>query len=428
MRRIRGIEALRLGARRSFVLMGAGMALGLVMHSLAARRLGVVEYGVFTYALNGATLGSLLLTLGWPTSAMRFVAQYREKEEWGLLRGLVTRSHQVVLVVSCVSALVVALVGRYALTSPSARLSATLIALMLPAISLGLLRIRLLRGLLRVSDSIVAERLAIPLMVVVGLLVLPASSGAHVVLLWVAAALVLRAVETARLRSARPGGVADSARAYRTGEWGRVAIGIALGEVARATLARGDTMMLGAMSGMQDVAVYGAARRVGMLITFTLNAVNAIAGPLLASAYHGGRSAEFRRVLRKSALWSMLGALPAFTWVMVAPESVLWLFGPEFRGHGSLVRVVALGQFANAATGPVVMALLMTGRQRRYSLSVVVVAVANLAANAFIIPMWGLYGAAWIAAGCTASLNCWLFVQARRAAPAEAAPEAAGKA
>ena len=121
----------------------------MVMHSLAARRLGVVEYGVFTYALNGATLGSLLLTLGWPTSAMRFVAQYREQEEWGLLRGLMTRSHQVVLVVSCVSALVVALVGRYALTSPSARLSATLIALMLPAISLGLLRIRLLRGLLQ---------------------------------------------------------------------------------------------------------------------------------------------------------------------------------------------------------------------------------------------------------------------------------------
>ena len=176
-------------------------------------------------------------------------------------------------------------------------------------------------------------------------------------------------------------------------------------------------MMLGAMSGMHDVAVYGASRRVGMLITFTLNAVNAIAGPLLASAYHGGRPSEFRRVLRKAALWSMLGALPVFTWVVVAPESVLWLFGPEFRGHGSVVRIVALGQFANAATGPVVMALLMTGRQRRYSLAVGVVAAVSLAANAFVIPVWGLHGAAWIATGCTACLNAWLFVQARRAVP-----------
>jgi O-antigen/teichoic acid export membrane protein len=393
------------------------MALGLVMHTVAARRLGVDEYGVFTYALNGATLGSLLLTLGWPTSAMRFVAQYREAEQWGLLRGLMTRSHQVVLSVSVASALVIALVGRYALTSPSARLSAALISLMLPVISLGLLRIRLLRGLLRVSDSIIAERLAIPLLVVVGLVVLPAVGGVHVVLLWVGAALVVRAVETGRLRSARPDGVASSAREYRTGEWGRVAIAIALGEVARATLARGDTMMLGAMSGMHDVAVYGASRRVGMLITFTLNAVNAIAGPLLASAYHGGRPSEFRRVLRKAALWSMLGALPVFTWVVVAPESVLWLFGPEFRGHGSVVRIVALGQFANAATGPVVMALLMTGRQRRYSLAVGVVAAVSLAANAFVIPVWGLHGAAWIATGCTACLNAWLFVQARRAVP-----------
>ena len=175
--------------------------------------------------------------------------------------------------------------------------------------------------------------------------------------------------------------------------------------------------MLGSLAGVEDVGIYAGARRACVPITFMLVAVNAIAGPVLASAYHGGRRDEFLAVLRRSSLWSLAGALPPFAVAFLAPEWLMSWFGDGFAAGGEILRVAACGALVNAATGPVTMALVLTGRERAHTVSMTVAAVVSVGANAVLIPRWGALGAAWVTACTVGGLNCWLFLLARRAAP-----------
>lgn len=413
-----GLAALSRGVPRNFVLMGGGMALGLGMHVLAARRLGVREYGSFTHAHNAAALLALVVTLGWPLASMRFIAEYVERREWGLLRGVLGRAHRVVIALSLGGSAVLLVVAHFLRHRPEDARYAVMTAALLPLMAAAQLRSRVLRGLMRVSASILSESVAVPALVIACLWSLGIDSAGSLVLGFACASLLARGVETLYLHRVAPAEAKSSPAEYDGRVWMRVAGMMAFGELGRAVIARSDVVMLGSLAGPEAVGIYSVARRLCIPVTFTLMAVNAIAGPVLGAAYHGGRRREFLAVLRRSALWSVGGAVVPFGVVMLVPTWLLSLFGQGFTDGSDVLRVVALGRFANAATGPVSMALVLTGRERVHSLVLLCAAGAAVAANAYVIPKWGAAGAAWTSVGVAAAVNGCLYVLARRAAPA----------
>jgi O-antigen/teichoic acid export membrane protein len=87
-------------------------------------------------------------------------------------------------------------------------------------------------------------------------------------------------------------------------------------------------------------------------------------------------------------------SLPLFVLTLGFPEWVLGLFGPNFVGGATALRILALGQLINILAGPIGVVLLMTGNERQ-SLYVSVISLAMLAICCFtLIPAYGLNGAA----------------------------------
>ena len=410
----RGRSALSASVPRSFILIGVGTLAGLLMHSVAARRLGAHEYGMFSYAHSAASLLVLLAGAGWPAGSLRFGAQYADRCSWGLLNGLITRSHQVVFAMSGVTAVAAATVAYVVRGSVPLSMCAGMAAAMVPVMAVGSLRAHLLRGLGHVAESVVVERIAVPLAVWVCLLGTRATTATGAVVIWLIVGAASRAVETVRMRAVVRSLTGTTDREYRTREWMGVAGRVLVGEMGRATLGRADVLMLGALADMSSVAVYGLAKRLCLLIALTLAAVNTAAAPMLASAYHGGRKGEFLRLFRRARLWSIVGASPVFAIIMVAPDPLMGLFGADYRGHATAVRIIAAGMWLNACTGPVAMTLVMTGRERRYGLAVLVAAVCSIGANSYIIPRWGVVGAACVGSVGAAALNGWLALSVSR--------------
>ena len=127
----------------------------------------------------------------------------------------------------------------------------------------------------------------------------------------------------------------------------------ALGEIAAARGLAVSTLVREVDAGR------GAQNLSSALRVFVLGAVNQLAAPMMARAFHGGREAEVGGILRRAMLWSALGSLPLFLVMFFFPEALLGLlFGQSFEGSADLLRVLALGQFVNASTGPVGFALL----------------------------------------------------------------------
>lgn len=388
------LSRLRRGAVEGFLLRAAGVGLLFLMHSVLGRAIGPQGYGVFSYALALAGVLALVVPLGWTTALMRFVAQYVEEQQWGLLRGIMMRTIQVTAASATLIAVALWLLSNWVNIENNQITSLRFAAVLLPLLAFVGLRRKAFRGLQQVKASIIPEDILLPLLVVSGVFLLGVTTASHALMVYIAAAGSVFILATLWLWQSMPEDTDTAAPEFRTRIWLTAALPIVFGEVSQIVVDRTDVLMLGTMSDMGTVGVYSAAIRIAKLSTFVQGAVNIIAAPMLAAAFHGSHLEEFRAIVRRSVLWSTLGALPLFASVLFWPEELLGFFGPEFGQGVLLLRVLALGHLVNAGVGPIGFGLLMTGREREFALATGGAAVINTLGNFAAIPNWGGLGAA----------------------------------
>jgi O-antigen/teichoic acid export membrane protein len=403
------LSRLRRGAIEAFVLHAVGFGLLFAMHTALGREVGPRGYGMFSYAFALSSLLAALVPLGWPTALMRFVAQYVEQQEWGLLRGALRRSYQITFLSAAVATVALLGISYLNLVSPDLNTSLRFSAVLLPLLAFVGLRRRALQGLRRIKSSIVPEEIVIPLLVLVGLYLLNVSSALGALLLYTGAVvcsfflgnfLLLRSLPEEE-RAAKP--------EYATRAWMAVTLPMLLGGLGTVIMNRTDVIVLGALLDAQSVGLYSAALRFAMLNTFLMTVVNIVVPQAVAAAFHGGRFGQTRAIVKWATLISVAGALPLFLVMLLFPGFLLGFFGQEFTEADGLLRVLAFGQFVNAATGPIGQALLMTGRQRIFAWTTGTMAICNVIGNLLLVPLYGAVGSAWVTAACTVAMNLILF-------------------
>ena len=155
------------GTIEAFIFHAVGVSMLFLMHIVLGRLIGPEGYGIYSYTLAVAGILALIVPLGWPTALMRFVAQYSEKQDWGLFRGVFIRSHQTTFISSLFFALLLVAVS-YLVNIPSDKaLSLRFSALLLPILSFVALRRKALQALHCIKSSIAFEEILLPLLVII---------------------------------------------------------------------------------------------------------------------------------------------------------------------------------------------------------------------------------------------------------------------
>ncbi len=114
----------------------------------------------------------------------------------------------------------------------------------------------------------------------------------------------------------------------------------------------------------ESVSLLACAQRTAMLVSFVLVAVNLVVAPRFASLYRQGAMAELEKLALTSVKLVTALALPVILVMVVFPDTVMLLFGPEFVDGGPLLRILAVGQFLNAICGSVGILLIMSGNEK----------------------------------------------------------------
>ena len=182
----------------------------------------------------------------------------------------------------------------------------------------------------------------------------------------------------------------------------------------QALMNRADIILLGILIGMELTGVYSAAARIALLNVFILKVVDLVVAPKIAAAYHSGNHESARSVINQGIIISLIGALPMFLLMMFFPGTLLGFFGDEFRQGEVLLRILAVGQFINALTGPVGHALLMTGFEKIFANTIMIFTGLSLLANYLAISNYGVYGAALATTICVGLMNISLFLAMRK--------------
>jgi O-antigen/teichoic acid export membrane protein len=165
------------------------------------------------------------------------------------------------------------------------------------------------------------------------------------------------------------------------------------------------TIMLGIYLAPAEVGVYQISARLVLLATIFIQPVTTSFAPRVADLYHRGSHATLREMYALITSWIFRLALPSFIVLILFPRELLSIFGEGFVEGSTVTVVLALGQLVNSATGPCGYMLLMSGRQALQMANNICALVLNIALNAWLIPRYGIVGAATAWAIAIASFN-----------------------
>ena len=100
--------------------------------------------------------------------------------------------------------------------------------------------------------------------------------------------------------------------------------------------------------------------------------------------------------------------------MMVFPQWLMGLFGPQFQSGAVALMILAVGQFIGTAVGSVGSLLSMTGHEPQLRWNVFIGAVLGVGLGVLLIPDYGLIGAAIATSVAVASKNLLCVYQVNR--------------
>lgn len=156
-----------------------------------------------------------------------------------------------------------------------------------------------------------------------------------------------------------------------------------------------DILMLGSMSTAESVGIYAITVKLALLSTFILTSVNVVIAPKISELYYSNKPYELQKLVQKTTRLIFLFSLPVVIILIVFGKFILSFFGDEFAIGYAALFFLLIGQILSIISGPTEFFLNMTGHQKNLNYITIICAILNIILNYFLIPIYGLEGAAF---------------------------------
>lgn len=126
-----------------------------------------------------------------------------------------------------------------------------------------------------------------------------------------------------------------------------------------------DVWVAGWTCPLDQVGLYGAAKRIVSVIALPLQFSQLTAIASIAHLYARGQRSDLQRILQGAALLAFVPSTIITIAVLLVPEFLLTtLYKPEYAAAAPLLQLLAIGNWVNVATGMSGLTLIMTGHEK----------------------------------------------------------------
>ena len=173
-------------------------------------------------------------------------------------------------------------------------------------------------------------------------------------------------------------------------------------------LAQVDLWILGIFISQQDVAVYGAAVRMVILISMPLLIVNAVIPPIITEMHATGNRKQLEKTLRKTTTIAAIPALIVVLLFILFGSSILsFIYGDYYKLGSTALMVLSIGKLVDVVSGSCGFALAMTGHQKTIMLISIVCCLFVIGVSILLVKPYGLVG---VASASAAGTILWNFL------------------
>lgn len=378
------------------------MAVNWVFAIMVARSTGAAGTGVYNLVQTVLNFSSTISKLGADTLMTRFGVQYFMQRQWGNIKDLFNKNILVSVPLSLLLSAVIFFqadeIAAHIFTKPELAPYFQVGALALLPLTVFQIATGGIRGLKKIRQYAFLHNVSnflFGIFILGGILLLTTRRDPMIVVITYITFITLTAllsiywffVYSHYFKTMPSQGIQ-----FREKFW----VGMSLFVASLASLVRGyaDTLILSRFASMEEVGIYRNAFKVATVTRIALIALLIPAAPQFAELYAAGRMDELRRsaqFVTKIIFWC---SAPILLVIFAAAPLIMGIFGKEFVAGSSVLMVLAVGQFINAATGPVSNILIMTGRQKLNRNLMVATTVLAIGLNLWLVPLMGAMGAA----------------------------------
>lgn len=398
------------------------LALGYPFKIYLARILGAEALGL--YALGMTIIGFLGIfnSLGIPQSAVRFVSAYLANGKSELLRGFLLRGASLLLFVNLFFGAVVWLTGPWIAThlyhapmlSPYFGWFA---AIMFLGVMNGFLG-QVLSGYKDVARrTFITNFVGSPLTMVLTIVLVTVGFGlrgyiaAQVLSALGVALLLLIIVWKLTPRAARSFSSSVPTFEKEVISFSAAALGLGFVEFV---LAQADKILIGLYLDARALGIYAVSATLIGFVSIILDSVNQIFSPSIAHLHAQGKIELLGRIYQTLTKWILGLTMPLAAVMVIFASPLMRIFGHDFEVGWSILVIGTIGQLVNCAVGSVGYLLQMSGNQGRLVKIQSIMAVMTIVLAVFLIPRWGLIGAAVASAAANVCANLWYLLEVRR--------------
>jgi O-antigen/teichoic acid export membrane protein len=397
-RHIRGSSLLFTGR-----LMSTGV--NFAIQVIVVRYLSKADFGVFAYALAIVTTGQSIAVLGLDRAISRFLPIYDERGEHGRLLGALLMVTATIAGLGAAFVVFVAAFRNFVAGGVGDSSEATAVLLIL----ILLAPIQALDEMLMGAFAVFSKARAIffrkhvlgPALRLagVGAVVLAdggvrAVAGANVVAAGIGVAIYAAMLVTTLRRD----GILRRRRLRRLEFPVREVFGFALPLLAVDALFTvqntANVVMLAHFGSTTDVADYRVVQPAARLNVLVMTSFTLLFTPLAARLFARGDKEGVNELYWRTAVWLAVCSFPVFaaTFAVAGPITI-GMFGERYAGSGTILALLSLGYYTNAALGFNGLTLRVYGLVRYVVVISVAAAVVNVALNLALIPRYGALGA-----------------------------------
>jgi O-antigen/teichoic acid export membrane protein len=383
----------------AFAIRILSAVIAFVSQVLMARWIGSFEYGIFVLVWTTVIIVGNLSCLGFHTSVIRYLPEYRERGMLDELRGILVTSRIFVMVSSSLIALTGGLgVWLFADRFENYYVVPFYLALIcMPMIALG----DTLQGIARANSWAIAALsptyLIRPLLILalMGALVFSGMepNAETAMLAAIVATYMTTLYQFAATVNRVERRVPQGSRRILLREWFLVSLPIFLIESFFFLLTNADVLLVGVFMEPNEVAVYFATVKTLALVHFVYFSVKAGVAQRYA-AYSNGDRAKLAEFARETVSWTFWPSVVMALVVLALGKPMLSLFGPGFTEGYPLLLPLLLGVVTRAAIGPAEALLTMSGNQNVCATVFGATLAVNVGLSIMLIPLFGLWGAA----------------------------------